>query len=317
MSTRIDRTTQGVIAIAPTPFDDDGNVDHAGIESVTAFYRDAGVDGLTVLGILGEAPKLTPEESRDVARRFITAADGMPVVVGVSAPGLAAMSQLSDEVMGAGAAGVMVAPRAGLQSDDQVLGYFRNACAAVGTSTPVVVQDFPLNTGVHMSVPVLQRLFNEIDHAVVLKHEDWPGLDKITALRRLTDEQQMPRISILSGFGGGFLDLEMRRGIDGAMTGYAFPELLVDMVRLGLAGEYDAMQDMFDAHLPYLRYEQQPGVGLAIRKYVLQRRGALPSAKQRTPAAALTPESRDDVDALLHRLAHHPASQRPGLDPWR
>lgn len=298
----ITRHTRGVYAIAPTPFHPDGTVDGDSVESLVQFYRKAGVDGLTVLGLLGEAPKLTFDESRDVAHRFIRAAGDLPVIVGVSAPGFQSMAQLSAEVMADGAAGVMIAPRAGLQTDDQVVGYFRNAAAAVGASTPFVVQDFPLSSGVQISIPALQRIFTDNDNAVILKHEEWPGLDKITALRRLTERGELPRVSILSGFGAVFLDCEMRRGADGAMTGYAFPEMLVSVVRSAQAGDFDAMQAVFDAHLPYLRYEQQPGVGLAVRKYVLQRRGVIGSDTQRVPAGVLSAETRAEVDLLITRL---------------
>ncbi|MEQ3552623.1 dihydrodipicolinate synthase family protein [Pseudonocardia nematodicida] len=295
-------TTRGVYAIAPTPFDESGEVDHASIETLVEFYRRSGVDGITVLGLLGEVAKLTDQESREVVRRFVSTAGDLPVVVGVSAPGFRQMAGLSDDAMAAGAAGAMIAPAATLSTDEQITQYFANACSAVGASTPVVVQDFPLNSGVRISTTVLARIFSDNDNAVVLKHEDWPGLDKITALRNLIDSGGMPQVSILTGFGGAFLDCEMRRGASGAMTGYAFPELLVEVVGRGLAGEFDAMQEAFDAHLPYLRYEQQPGIGLAARKYVLHRRGAIASAAQRVPTVALSEQSRAEVDHLIARL---------------
>jgi 4-hydroxy-tetrahydrodipicolinate synthase len=141
----------------------------------------------------------------------------------------------------------------------------------------------------------------------MLKHEDWPGLEKISALRGFESDGSMPRISILCGNGGLFLDFETERGADGAMTGYCFPEMLVDVVRLAAAGDRDAAHDLFDVHLPLLRYEQQPGVGLAVRKYVLARRGVIASDTQRAPAATLSAAARAEVDYLLSRLAGHDA----------
>ena len=117
----------------------------------------------------------------------------------------------------------------------------------------------------------------------------------------------MRPISILCGNGGLFLDFEMERGADGAMTGYAFPDMLVDVVRLSQSGSRDEAHDLFDAHLPLLRYEQQPGVGLAVRKYVLQKRGAIASDAQRAPAAALSAQAAREVDYLLQRLARRDA----------
>jgi 4-hydroxy-tetrahydrodipicolinate synthase len=141
----------------------------------------------------------------------------------------------------------------------------------------------------------------------MLKAEDWPGLEKISALRKLEADGAMRRIAILVANGGLFLDFELERGADGSNTGYAFPEMLIDVVRLAKAGQRDAAHDLFDAHLPLLRYEQQPGVGLAVRKYVLMRRGLIASDAQRKPAAALSATARAEVDYLLARLARHDA----------
>ena len=84
----------------------------------------------------------------------------------------------------------------------------------------------------------------------------------------------------------------MERGADGAMTGYAFPEMLIDVVRLSKEARRDAAHDLFDAHLPLIRYEQQPGAGLAVRKYVLQKRGVIASSAQRKPGSSITPRPR-------------------------
>ncbi|GAF47163.1 MULTISPECIES: dihydrodipicolinate synthase family protein [Rhodococcus] len=298
----ISRTENGVYSIAPTPFTPDGSVDYTSIDRMVDFYTQAGVTGLTVLGVLGEAPKLTQEESVEIASRIITRAD-FPVIVGVSAPGFAAMKSLSGAVMDAGAAGVMIAPLRTLRTDDQITNYYRNASQAVGTDTPFVIQDFPLTFSVEMSVSVIARIANENANAVMLKHEDWPGLEKISALRALEEDGAMPRLSILCGNGGSFLDFETERGADGAMTGYCFPDTLVELVGLAGKGERDAAHDLFDAHLPLLRYEQQPGVGLAVRKYVFQRRGVLDYDAQRAPAGKLTDTARQEVDYLLDRLA--------------
>ncbi|MCC2109151.1 MAG: dihydrodipicolinate synthase family protein, partial [Hyphomicrobiales bacterium] len=92
-------------------------------------------------------------------------------------------------------------------------------------------------------------------------------------------------------------------GADGSNTGYAFPEMLIDVVRLSKAGERDRAHDLFDAHLPLLRYEQQPGAGLAVRKYVLTKRGILTHDAQRKPGAGLSATAKAEVDYLLQRLA--------------
>jgi 4-hydroxy-tetrahydrodipicolinate synthase len=296
---------RGVFPIAPTPFHDDGRIDEASIDRLSDFYLAIGATGITVLGQLGEAPKLDFDEAVAVARRMIRRAASLPVVVGVSAPGFAAMRSLARAVIDAGAAAVMIAPPNTLRTDDAIAGYYRQAAQAIGEDVPFVIQDYPLTFSVQMTPGVIRRIVAENPSAVMLKHEDWPGLEKISALRGFERDGSMRRIAILTGNGGLFLDCELNRGADGANTGYAFPDMLCDVVRLAAAGERDAAQDLFDAHLPLLRYEQQPGVGLAVRKYLLMRRGLLASMAQRAPASALTAAARAEVDYLLARLARH------------
>lgn len=298
---------KGVFPIAPTPFLDDGSIDNSSIDRLADFYVGCGSTGITVLGQLGEAPKLEHAESVAIATRMIKRASSIPVIVGVSAPGFAAMRALTREVMEAGAAGVMIAPPNTLRTDDQITGYYRQAAESIGTDVPFVLQDYPLTFSVQITPGVIRRIVTEVPSCVMLKHEDWPGLEKISALRGFEKDGSMRHIAILCGNGGLFLDYEMERGADGANTGYCFPDMLCDVVRLSAAGQREEAHDLFDAHLPLLRYEQQPGVGLAVRKYVLKRRGLIASAAQRKPSAPLTEKTRGEVEHLLSRLARHDA----------
>jgi 4-hydroxy-tetrahydrodipicolinate synthase len=297
----LDAFAAGVYVIAPTPFHDDGRIDERSTDRMIDFFLESGVTGITVLGQMGEAPKLDHGEAVGVAARVIKRAN-VPVIVGVSAPGFAAMRSIAREVMEAGAAGVMIAPPSSLRSDDQIVTYYRQAAEAIGAEVPFVIQDYPLTFSVVMTPAVIRRIVQENPSCVMLKHEDWPGLEKISALRAFEKEGSMPPISILCGNGGLFLDFEMERGADGAMTGYCIPDMLVDVVRLQKAGRRDEAHDLFDAHLPLIRYEQQPGAGLAVRKYVLKRRGILASDAQRKPGAALSAAAKAEVDYLLSRL---------------
>jgi 4-hydroxy-tetrahydrodipicolinate synthase len=305
----LDHTASGVYAIAPTPFTPDGAVDENSIDRMVDFYHGSGVTGLTILGIMGEAPKLEAAESHAIARQVIRRAK-VPVIVGVSAPGFAAMRALARGVMDDGAAAVMIAPIPSLRTDEQILSYYAQAIEAVGTGTPVVIQDYPLTLTVVMTPKVIRQIVMDNPSCVMLKHEDWPGLEKISALRAFQKEGSLRPLSILTGNGGLFLDFEMERGADGAMTGYAFPDMLVDVVNFAKAGRRDAVHDLFDAHLPLIRYEQQQGVGLAVRKYVLQKRGAIAHEAQRKPGAGLSAVARHEIDYLLSRLARHDARAR-------
>ncbi|MET0876667.1 MAG: dihydrodipicolinate synthase family protein [Tardiphaga sp.] len=299
----LDATASGVFPIAPTPFHPDGRIDDASVGTLIDGYLKAGATGVTVLGIMGEAPKLEPEESIAIADRFIKGFGKLPVIVGVSAPGFAAMRALSRTVMDKGAAGVMIAPVPSLRTDDQIVGYYRQAIEAIGSDIPLVIQDYPLTLSVQMTPKVIRAIVQEHSSCVMLKHEDWPGLEKISTLRGFQADGSMKPISILTGNGGLFLDFEMERGADGAMTGYAFPDMLVELVKLQKAGKRDEAHDLFDAHLPLLRYEQQQGVGLAVRKYVMMKRGFIASDAQRKPWPALSAKAKEEVDFLLARLA--------------
>ncbi|MDJ0388023.1 dihydrodipicolinate synthase family protein [Roseomonas sp. E05] len=300
----LDHTARGVYPIAPTPFHADGRVDFDSIDGMTDFYREVGSTGMTVLGVMGEAPKLDQAEALEIATRFIRRAEGLPVIVGVSAPGFAAMRGLARAAMNKGAAGVMIAPPNTLRTDDQITTYYRQAAEAIGEDVPFVIQDFPQTFSVVMTPAVIRRIVQENPSCVMLKHEDWPGLEKISTLRGFQADGSMRPISILCGNGGLFLDFEVERGADGAMTGYAFPDMLCDVVRLQAEGQRDAAHDLFDAHLPLLRYEQQQGpTGLAVRKYVMARRGIIASDAQRKPGAALTAKAKSEVEYLLSRVA--------------
>jgi len=303
----LDATASGVYVIAVTPFHDDGRLDDASADRMVDFYRGCGVAGLTILGMMGEAPKLDTAEAIAFSRRVIARCGALPVIVGVSAPGFAAMRALARSVMDIGAAGVMIAPPGTVRTDDQIVAYFAQAVEAIGADVPFVVQDYPQASGVMMAPSAIRRIVEEHASCVMLKHEDWPGLEKLTAVRRLMAEGAMRRVSILTGNGGVFLDFEMERGADGAMTGYAFPDMLVDVVRLQKAGKRDTAHDLFDAHLPLMRYEQQPGPGLAVRKHILRLRGAILSDAQRKPTIPLSPTARAEVSYLLARLAERDA----------
>lgn len=294
----LDETAKGVFTIAATPFLPDGALDTNSLDQMVDFYVARGATGLTILGMMGEAGKLTAEESATVVRRICSRA-GVPVVVGVSAPGFAAIEALTKIAMDEGAAGVMVAPLGNLRTDTQIGNYYRTVSDRLG-ETPWVLQDFPLVTGVQIDASVILSIVEDSPSCVMLKHEDWPGLEKISALRRASDDGQR-RISILCGNGGQFLLEEMKRGADGAMTGFAYPEMMRDVVKHMSAGQEEEARDIFDAYLPLIRYECQPGMGLAIRKYILAKRGAMAHAQVRAPGPKLSSETIAEVDALIAR----------------
>lgn len=297
-----DATARGVYLIAVTPFTDSGDLDLESTDRMVDFYLERGVDGLTLLGVMGEAPKLTLEESARFVQRVVQRVNGsVPIVVGASAPGFAAMKSLSERVLDMGAAGVMVAPAAGLRTDDQIRAYFLMVNETLG-SIPWVLQDHPNSTGVQMSTALLMQIIDQSPTCVMLKHEDCPGLAKLSAIRAAEQQQTLRHVSILTGNGGGlFLPEELERGADGAMTGFAYPEMMVDVCRAHAQGQVERAFDLFDAYLPLARYEQQAGIGLAVRKYLMAKRGVIASTKVRRPGPVLSAADVADIDRLVVR----------------
>src|SRR5260370_9241876 len=166
--TKLTASAAGTFAIAPTPFHDDGRIDEKSIDRLTDFDGEVGCDGVTVLGILGEAPKVDAAEAEQVAIRFVKRAKNMQIIVGVSAPGFATMRALARASMEAGAAGVMIAPPPHLRTDDQIIGYFKQAVEAIGDDVPWGLQDYPLTLSVGFDPAVIRNIVLDTPSCVML-----------------------------------------------------------------------------------------------------------------------------------------------------
>jgi 4-hydroxy-tetrahydrodipicolinate synthase len=308
MSATLQASARGVYLITVTPFTDSGALDASSTDRLVDFCLERGVTGLTVLGIMGEAPKLTMQESEALVQQVLARVQGrVPVVVGASAPGFAAMKELTERVMSLGASGVMVAPPSSVRTDDQILGYFDMVSETLASvsgahGVPWVLQDHPVATGVQMSARTIMNIVRNAPSCVMLKHEDCPGLAKLSAIKAAMDSQELRRISILTGNGGGlFLPEELTRGADGAMTGFAYPEMMVDVCAAHAAGDVEGAHDLFDAYLPLARYEQQSGIGLAVRKHLFVQRGVIASAFVRKLGPKLSAQDVQDIARLVAR----------------
>lgn len=303
MTAQLNEQAKGVYIIAATPFFDDDRIDFESIDRLTDFYLEKGVSGITILGMMGEAQKLSPEESKAVMDRVIARVDGrVPVVVGVSNRDMEKLTALANLAMKSGAAGVMVAPYDEQDSDQKIYDYFVAVDKAMGSKIPFIYQDFPLATKAPISVECLMKIIRDVPQVVMLKHEDWPGLEKLSALRTRSEKEGLRRISILCGNGGLYLPQELGRGADGAMTGFAYPEMLVGVCEKYAVGDIDGAEDLFDLYLPVIKHEQQPGYGLAVRKETLHRRGVMTSSKVRNPGQQMSEADHKDLDRLLTRL---------------
>ena len=300
---KFDEGSYGIYVIAATPFTETGAVDMGSVDTLADFYLDEGVHGMTVLGVMGEAPKLTDSEQIALLNRYLQRINGrVPVVVGVSNPGIDNVVSLSKASMDAGADGVMVAGIPGLRTDEQILTYFEKLFSKLDAGTPVCLQDYPPTTTVHFSVSVINRLIEIYSDIVMFKHEDCPGHRKLTQVRNAPEAEGVRRVSILTGNGGLYVPQELRRGADGIMTGFAFPGMLVEAFNLFRDGKVDKAEDLFDLYLPLIRHEQQFGFGLALRKETLRRRGALSCPAARAPGPAMDTTDHGELENLFLRL---------------
>jgi 4-hydroxy-tetrahydrodipicolinate synthase len=290
-------TFAGIFAITPTPFTDDGRVDTASIDRIVEFELGAGVHGLTILGILGEAHKLTEDERRRVVERYIKSVDGrIPVVVGTSAAATDLAIRHSREAEDLGAAALMVAPPTNLRNLDAVREYYRRVHDA--TTVPIVVQDEPVFSNVTMSASFLASISDALPRARAIKLEELPSPVKVGQVLAAAREP----VAVFGGMGGVYFYEELLRGAVGTMTGFAFPEILVGIYAAFASGDRPGARALFYRYLPLIRYEGQAVIGLALRKEILRRRGVIASSMIRHPGPSLDNGSRSELDELLVAL---------------
>lgn len=288
----------GVYHIMATPFTEAGALDGSSLPGLVNRALETGITGFTVLGIAGEAHRLTDDERRQVVETVVKETrNRVPVAVGVSASGTHLAAALARMARDAGAQALMLAPPNGVKNLDAVRAYYHDVAAA--TALPIVLQDEPVTTQVTMPAPFIASLTDELALIEAVKLEEAPTLPKITRLRALFSR----RVAIFGGLGGCYFFEELSRGADGAMTGFPYPEALRAIRDAFVAGRREAARALFYRWLPLIRYESQPGstpgTSIAIRKEILRRRGWIGSSCARPPAAALDPGTLDELTEIL------------------
>ena len=255
---------------------------------------ETGCQGVVALGVTGEVARLTDRERRQVAQQVVDSAKGMPVTLGTTANSTSAVIEYSVEAQEMGAAAVMVsAPTMGKPNEQVLFNHYQRLAEAL--DIPIVVQDYPQASGVHMSPAFIARLAENIPSAQYLKLEDPPTPTKIGAIRSLIGD----KMAIFGGLGGVFLLDELARGSAGAMTGFAYPEVLLEIYRSMAEGDRSHAEEVFYRNLPLLLFEFQEGIGVAIRKYALKHRGLIASANVRHPGPQITDATRQEFLALV------------------
>lgn len=296
---------EGVFPILATPFDEHENPDLESFERLVRFMAGLGVDGVTILGVLGEANRLLDGEREQLIRTAVAAAGAMPVIVGASHSGTRAARELSQMAEQLGARAVMVTPHAEpVPSDQRIVEYYK--AVAGGVRIPVVLQDHPASTQVHMTAPLILRILEEVPGIAAIKEEAVPTAPKI---RALVAGMQARKVPVLTGLGAlyGLFDLEA--GSSGFNTGFALPEVLAAMAGAARAGHWTRAREIYARFLPIIVFEQQPGV--AIRKEILRMRGAIKGNTVRHPGAALAPATAEQLRKLIESILPGQDLSRP------
>jgi len=287
---------KGVLPILPTPFADDGALDETSLRRLIDFELEVGAHGVSILGFMGEAHRLSTVERKQIVTAVVDQAGGaFPTWVGVLAFGSAGAIEQAREAQELGAAGVFVAPIA-VQNDDVIFDYYASVANAL--EIPVAIHDFPESFGTILSPALVARMANEIEGVQYIKLEDHPVLTKISRIQALAPES----IGIFGGLGGVYFLEELQRGSRGIMTGFAFPEVLLAVYNAFTAGDHDHAAALFDHYVPLIRYEFQPKIGLAYRKFVYQRRRIIDSTFIRPPGLQLDDASRAELTAIIERV---------------
>jgi len=287
---------EGVFSVLPTPFKAGGDVDVDSLRRVVDLIVGAGVNGVTALGVTGEVSRLNERERHIVVETVVGQVAGRArVIVGASADGVRACIEYSREAKALGAAAVMVSPpRMPKLNTESVVNHYRALAEAV--DLPIVVQDYPPISGFAMEAGLLARIAREVPAARTIKLEDPPTPFKTARILTAAGET---KVAILGGLGGVFLLEELMAGAAGVMTGFAYPEVLVKVVSLYRAGKLEEAGDVFYRFVPLMRFEFQEAIGMAIRKEVFRRRGAIADGSTRAPGAVLDEGTRAALDRVL------------------
>ena len=301
----------GVIPILATPFNDDESLDLASWQRMIEFMVALGVDGITILGVLGESSRLSDHEREALIKAAVaTVMHRVPIIVGASHSGSTVATFLSRMAENLGADAVMVTPaKEAVPNDERIVEYYQRIGA--GTRLPIILQDHPASTEVHLSVPLILRIVKEVASVACIKAEAVPTAPKIRALRTGVSDLGRP-VSILSGLGALYAPFDLEAGSDGFNTGFAFPEVLRALVNAAQENNFDRVHALYARFAALIVFEQQPG--LAIRKEILRQRALIDGNRVRHPGVTIAPAVAAEVAALITRTLPDIDITRPIVD---
>ncbi|NCG34905.1 MAG: hypothetical protein GWO78_02775 [Dehalococcoidales bacterium] len=288
----------GVHFMMPTIFNDKNEIDLESMNSICECAKNSNCKGLVLLGVMGEAHRLSEEERNLLIEKISEIAKKLSMIltVGVSAESGYLVSKYATKASEFGAEQVMVAPPIMKKPNEKVLyRYYQEVNNAISKETKIVIQDLPEQSGVYMSPEFMVNLDNKLDKVNSIKLEDPPTPSKITKIAKIKNQD----LKIFGGLGGLFFLEELMRGASGTMTGFAFTEVLVEIYDLFSKNKIEEAKKIFYKWLPLIRYENTVGISLSIRKEILKQRKITKFSYVRYPTPSMDNDDKNELDLIL------------------
>jgi len=296
MSTQVYR---GVFPVAPTVFDDRGELDLDGQKRCTDFMIESGSHGICILANWSEQFVLTDDERERVMRCVLDHVAGrVPVIVTTTHFGSQICADRSRRAQQAGASMVMVMPPyhgATIRVPEAgIYDFFRRVSDAV--SIPVMIQDAPV-AGTPLSVPLLVRMAREIENICYFKVEVPQAAGK---LRALIAEGGDAIVGPWDGEEAITLMADLDAGATGAMTGAGYPDGIRQIVDAHAVGDRERAAAAYQRWLPLINFENRQ-CGLIAAKVLMQEGGVIRSEMTRHPVLPLHPATRAGLIEIARR----------------
>jgi dihydrodipicolinate synthase/N-acetylneuraminate lyase len=290
----------GIYPIAPTPFDDAGNLDLPGMRRVLDCMVDQGVDGICILANYSEQFLLDDAERQTLLELCCSHVAGrVPVIATCSHFSTRVAGERAKAAAQAGAKMLMLMPPyhgVGLRADEAgMIAHFAHVAEA--SHLPIMVQDAPLS-GVALSVPFLVRLGREVPLVRYFKVEQPQSAAKLRALIEAGGE------AIEGPFDGEesiTLMADLDAGATGTMCSALLPDLIKPVVEHHLAGERAQAARQYARILPLVNFENRQ-CGLRACKTVMQAGGVIRSDAVRHPLERLHPATREGLLELAREV---------------
>src|SRR4249919_3758360 len=247
---------RGVFPVAPTTFNEAGELDLASQKRCIDFMIDAGSQGICILANFSEQFVLADDEREQLARTIIEHVAGrVPVIVTTTHFSTRLTIERSQRAQALGAAMVMVMPPyhgATIRvPEGAIVEYFQRLSDAI--SIPIMIQDAPVS-GTVLPASLLARMAREIEQVSYFKIETAGAASKLRELIRLGgDAIEGP----WDGEEGITLLPDFEAGATGAMTGAGYPDGIRQIMDPWQAGNREDAAQAYGRWLPLINYENR------------------------------------------------------------